>query len=152
MSAAIQQPRAAQSAPHYAGFWVRVLAFFIDALAIGVIASAVTLGQAGVVIWDHWFQLVAWRNFLETALSFLYFTIFWSTIGGGQTLGMRLLGLRVVGTDGRPIDYASAVIRWIGIVISAAVVLLGLLWVAFDTRKQGWHDKMASTYVVHLGE
>ena len=42
-----------------------------------------------------------------------------------------------------------AVIRWIGIVIPAAVVLLGLIWVAFDTRKQCWHDKMASTFVVH---
>ena len=150
MTAAVPQSRAAIGSPRYAGFWVRALAFFIDALAIGVIASAVTLGQAGVVIWDHWFQLVAWRNFLETALSFLYFTIFWSTIGGGQTLGMRLLGLRVERADGSTIDYAAAVIRWIGIVISAAVVLLGLIWVAFDPRKQGWHDKMASTFVLHV--
>lgn len=150
MSAAITQPRAAAEAPRYAGFWIRVLAFFIDALAIGVIASAVSLGQAGIVIWDHWLQLVAWRNFLETALSFLYFTILWSTLGGGQTLGMRLLGLRVVGAGGTPIDYGTAVIRWIGIVISAAVILLGLIWVALDPRKQGWHDKMASTFVLHV--
>lgn len=151
MSAAVPHPRAVAGAPPYAGFWIRVLAFIVDALAIGVIASAVTLGQAGVVIWDHWLELVAWRNFLETALSFLYFTILWSSIGGGQTLGMRLLGLRVVRADGSAIDYGAAVIRWIGIVISAAVVLLGLLWVAVDPRKQGWHDKMASTFVVHAG-
>ena len=151
MSAVVPHPRAVAGAPPYAGFWIRVLAFTVDALAIGVIASAVTLGQAGVVIWDHWLELVAWRNFLETALSFLYFTILWSSIGGGQTLGMRLLGLRVVRADGSAIDYGAAVIRWIGIVISAAVVLLGLLWVALDPRKQGWHDKMASTFVVHAG-
>jgi len=152
MTATVQQTRApAISAPLYAGFWIRVLAFLIDALAIGVVVSAVTVGQAGIVIWDHWFQLVAWRNLIETLIGFAYFTLFWSAFGGGQTLGMRLLGLQVVGTDGRPIGYAAGVIRWIGIIISAAAVLIGLVWVAFDPRKQGWHDKIASTYVVHVG-
>ena len=152
MTATVQQTRtAAINAPPYAGFWIRVLAFLIDGLAIGVIVSAVTIGQAGIVIWDHWFQLVAWRNFIESLIGFAYFTLFWSAFGGGRTLGMRLLGLQVVGADGRPIGYAAAVIRWIGIVISAAAVLIGLVWVAFDPRKQGWHDKIASTFVVHVG-
>jgi len=26
--------------------------------------------------------------------------------------------------------------------------LLGLVWVAFDRRKQGWHDKLAGTVVI----
>ena len=128
MTATVQHTRtAAIHAPPYAGFWIRVLAFLIDGLAIGVIVSAVTIGQAGIVIWDHWFQLVAWRNFIESLIGFAYFTLFWSAFGGGRTLGMRLLGLQVVGADGRPIGYAAAVIRWIGIVISAAAVLIGLL-------------------------
>ncbi|MGZ8562822.1 MAG: RDD family protein [Candidatus Limnocylindria bacterium] len=150
MSAAIPPQSAADGAPHYAGFWVRALALFIDVLAIGVIASAVTLGRAGIVIWDPWLQLEAWRILLEMALSFLYFSILWSRIAGGQTLGMRLLGLRVIATDGSMIPYRIAVIRWIGFVAAAAVVLAGLISVAFDLRKQGWHDKMASTFVVHL--
>ncbi len=64
---------------------------------------------------------------------------------------MRLTGLRVVGTDGRPIGLGAAVLRWVGIVISAAVVLLGLVWVAIDQRKQGWHDKLAGTVVLRDG-
>jgi len=137
------------SAPRHAGFWVRVLAFLVDGLAIAVIVSAVTLGRAGILIYDHWLELVAWRNFIETVVGFAYFTVLWSAIGGGQTLGMRLFGLHVVGADGRPIGYGASVVRWIGIVISAAVVLIGLVWVAFDSRKQGWHDKLAGSFVVH---
>jgi uncharacterized RDD family membrane protein YckC len=133
----------------YAGFWIRVLAFLIDAIVIGMIVSALTVGRAGVVTWDHWVELATWRNFVDTAASFVYFTVLWSAITGGQTLGMRLLNLRVVDADGQPISYGTAVLRWIGMLISAAVILLGFIWVAFDARKQGWHDKIASTYVIH---
>jgi uncharacterized RDD family membrane protein YckC len=41
-----------------------------------------------------------------------------------------------------------ALLRYVGLVISFAVILLGVIWVAFDGRKQGWHDKIASTLVV----
>lgn len=133
----------------YAGFWIRVLAFFIDAIVIGLIVSALTVGRAGIVTWDHWVELATWHSFVDTVVSFVYFTVLWSTITGGQTLGMRLLNLRVVGADGRPISYGTAVVRWIGMLISAAVVLLGFIWVAVDSRKQGWHDKIAGTFVIH---
>lgn len=42
----------------------------------------------------------------------------------------------------------TALIRWLGLVVSCSVLFLGVIWVAFDPQKQGWHDKMASTYVV----
>ena len=41
-----------------------------------------------------------------------------------------------------------AFLRNVGFGISALVLGIGLLWVAFDPNKQGWHDKMADTYVV----
>jgi uncharacterized RDD family membrane protein YckC len=146
------QPRMAVApAARFGGFWIRVLAFFLDSIVIGVIVSLLSLGRAGLVAWDHW-ELAAWRTTIETLVGLVYFTVLWSSIGGGRTLGMRLLNLRVVGTDGRPIGLGGAVLRWIGIVISAAVVLLGLVWVAFDPRKQGWHDKLAGTVVIRDGD
>ena len=51
--------------------------------------------------------------------------------------------------DGTPITLGTAIVRWIGLVISFVVILLGVIWVGFDPRKQGWHDKMAGTIVVH---
>jgi len=148
MTVAVQPARAVET-PRYAGFWVRVLAFLVDGIVIGIVVSALTVGRAGVITWDHWIELATWRSFVDTVASFAYFTLFWSTLGGGRTIGMRLLGLRVIGPDGNPVSYGTALLRWIGMIVSVAVVLLGLIWVAIDPRKQGWHDKIAATFVVH---
>jgi uncharacterized RDD family membrane protein YckC len=132
----------------YAGFWIRVLAFLIDSVAIGILVGILTAGQPLPQAGPNWLYEYRWNSFLDTFIGFAYFTVCWSSLAGGQTLGMRLLKLRVVGTDGRPISFGRAALRWLGMVISAVVVLLGLLWVAFDSRKQGWHDKIANTYVL----
>ncbi|HEY4869788.1 MAG TPA: RDD family protein, partial [Candidatus Dormibacteraeota bacterium] len=76
-----------------------------------------------------------------------YFVGMWSW--QGQTLGQKLLGLHVVDAfTGTRISIGRAVIRYIGIIVSAWVLYIGLIWAAFDAQKQGWHDKMASTFVV----
>ncbi len=60
--------------------------------------------------------------------------------------------MRVVRADnGEKIDVVRALLRYVGLIISIVVVFLGLIWVAFDARKQGWHDKIASTVVVRPG-
>jgi uncharacterized RDD family membrane protein YckC len=60
-----------------------------------------------------------------------------------------VLGLRVVdATTGQPISFGKAAIRWLGLFISFLVCLIGVIWVAFDARKQGWMDKIAGTVVV----
>ena len=38
--------------------------------------------------------------------------------------------------------------RYLGYYVSTIPLMLGFLWVAFDARKQGWHDKMANTVVI----
>ena len=85
---------------------------------------------------------------LATLLGLAYFTYFWSASGGGQTLGMKLLDLHVVRTDGTPLAVTAAVARYNGLIISCLVLFSGVIWVAFDARKQGWHDKIAGTFVV----
>jgi uncharacterized RDD family membrane protein YckC len=127
----------------YAGFWIRFGAFIIDSIALSLITGVFTGGQA-ITNPD---LANAQHSGTSTLASFLYFTLLWSSIGGGQTLGMRLLGLRVVGREERPIDYGTAVLRYIGFVLSVIPLLLGLVWAAFDGRKQGWHDKLAGTFV-----
>jgi uncharacterized RDD family membrane protein YckC len=75
-----------------------------------------------------------------------YFTYFF---GNGQTLGMKAMKIKLCGADGTyPIGYGKGFIRCIGLIISAWVIYLGFLWILIDKNKQGWHDKIASTYVV----
>ena len=129
----------------HAGFWIRVLAQLIDAALLALVGGILT---------ELSFRPRA-LDFADSGpsalLSLLYFGLFWSKVGGGQTIGMRFLRLRVVGTDGKLVGLGTALIRWLGLVVSFSVLFIGVIWVAFDPQKQGWHDKIASTYVVNVG-
>src|SRR5690348_14117245 len=84
------ESRTAEQRPPIAGFWRRLAAFVVDALILGVPAMllgfamfdwAASLGQAGRLI--------------GFVVALLYFGLLNSRLGGGQTLGKRLLGIRV---------------------------------------------------------
>ena len=126
----------------HAGFWARAIAQLIDAALLAFVGGVLT--ELAVHPQDIEPSIVG----PSAVLSLLYFSFFWSWLGGGQTVGMRFLGLRVVGTDNQLIGYGTALIRWLGLVVSFSVLFLGVIWVAFDPKKQGWHDKLASTCVV----
>jgi len=124
-----------------AGFWIRVVAFIIDSIIVGVVNSIIaailssnTTGRSGI----------------QTLLGIIYFTYFWSASSPwpGQTVGDKLLNLRVIRTDGSDLTIVQAFIRYVGLFISFIVIFIGVIWVAFDPNKQGWHDKIAGTYVV----
>jgi uncharacterized RDD family membrane protein YckC len=66
----------------------------------------------------------------------------------GQTPGMKILNLKVIRTDGSNLDLVQGLLRYVGLIISFLVIFIGVIWVAFDPNKQGWHDKIAGTYVV----
>ena len=67
----------------------------------------------------------------------------------GTTPGKRMRGMRVVKEGGQQAGFGTMLVReWIGKVISGMVFSLGFLWILFDRDRQGWHDKLVSTYVV----
>ena len=119
-----------------AGFWVRVVATIIDLVILAIIGFVLQaiLGSASGIV-----------SFIVNVGYLLYF---WTTTG--QTIGHKAMGLRVVRTDGSSLDISRAVIRYVGMVVSAIPLGLGFLWVALDDRKQGWHDKIADTCVVKV--
>jgi uncharacterized RDD family membrane protein YckC len=132
-----------------AGFLIRAVAYLVDAFLLSFVGGAFPYlvivtsnpgpnGQSSTAI--------AGSSLL---VSLIYFVIFWSNLGGGRTLGMRLFGLRVVADDGGPVAILEAIVRWIGLWVSFALCFVGVLWVAGDAKKQGWHDKMAHTLVVY---
>jgi uncharacterized RDD family membrane protein YckC len=123
-----------------AGWWTRFFAIFIDSIGLAIITGILSSILNGGDTTSS--------SGLQTLLGVAYFTYFWSANGQGQTLGMRALKIKVVKTDGSQLDLVGAFIRYIGFVISCAALLIGVIWAAFDANKQGWHDKIANTYVV----
>lgn len=122
------------------GFLTRVLAFIIDAVLLGVVNGILTAVLFGGDMGQG--------QGLGTIIGLAYYVYFWSSAGGGQTLGMKALGIRVVKTDGTALSVTGAIIRYVGLIIAFVVLFIGVIWVAFDANKQGWHDKIAGTYVV----
>ncbi|MFA5757119.1 MAG: RDD family protein, partial [Smithellaceae bacterium] len=90
--------------------------------------------------------LTAWIWLLTFAVNIAYFTYFHGSTG--RTPGKRPLGLQVVSVTGESISFGTAFLRSVGYLVSSLVFCLGYLWVAFDRRKQGWHDKIAGTVVI----
>ncbi len=76
-----------------------------------------------------------------------YFTFFWMK-HEGQTLGNKLMAIKVIREDGHPLDIGTGIVRYIGYALSSIVFYLGFLCIIWDKKKQGWHDKMAKTVVV----
>lgn len=137
----------------YAGFWRRLAASLVDSLLLLVIL----LPLAYLLFGPEYFQppdpanpaaaVDARRLLLEHLLPAALVVFFWTRYGG--TPGKQLLHCRVVdAATGRPPTVGRSVARYLGYFASVLPFLLGFLWVAWDRRKQGFHDKIAGTLVV----
>ena len=114
-----------------------VLGIFIGLLA-RVSGSVPDLSQSG--------PLTYLSYFVSFTISIGYFIYGWAL---GSTRGMRFFGLVVVDAQtGQPIGFGRAGLRYLGYVLSIVPCYLGLMWAAFDPKKQGWHDKIAGSVVV----
>jgi len=142
-------PAYAAPAGNYAGFWIRVVAYIIDAIILGIVGAiiyailGVNVGDPNVMSSGQ-YQGAQGLNFV---ISIAYFAGLWTLLGG--TLGQKVFGMRVVDVNtGQRIGIGKALLRYVGLFISFLVCFVGVIWVAFDARKQGWADKIASTVVV----
>jgi uncharacterized RDD family membrane protein YckC len=133
------RPEYSQAVTEYSGFWIRVVAAIIDAIILGVITGVLSFIDNLVV-----------STSISTIIGWIYYSAMTAT--RGQTLGKMVVGVKVTTVDGHQPDWTVAIIREVpGKIISGIVFGLGYLWVAFDSKKQGWHDKIAKTYVVPAG-
>jgi uncharacterized RDD family membrane protein YckC len=143
------QPMAVAAPGAFGGFWIRVVAYIIDAILLGIVGAILSV-PLGVNYSDpNSLTSGAARtsNGIDLVLSFVYFTLLWSYMGA--SLGQRLLGMRVVdATTGQPISFGKAALRWLGLIVSFLICFIGVILVAFDSRKQGLMDKIAGTVVV----
>jgi uncharacterized RDD family membrane protein YckC len=68
----------------------------------------------------------------------------------GQTIGKWICGLKVVKKNGESLGLGLAFLRWIGYWVSSFFLCFGFIWIAFSKQKQGWHDKIAGSYVIRV--
>ena len=133
--------------PDYAGFGPRALAFLLDAVIVTVIAVPILVLGFGVTelpTENSWELLV----FLASAAAVIGF---WRAFGA--TPGKIALGLKIVDArTGQAPGIGRLILRFLAYFVSAFPLYLGFLWAAVDRRKQGWHDKIARTIVIHSEE
>jgi uncharacterized RDD family membrane protein YckC len=79
-----------------------------------------------------------------------YFAFFWTL--AGQTPGMRLMGLRVVGPHGARPGLARAIVRFVALLVAIIPMFAGLLPILFDAQRRGLQDFVAQTVVVPIDQ
>lgn len=133
----MQQGETMGAAVRAAGFGERLVAYIVDALILGV-----PLGIISLVLPQALYFL------LSLVAGVGYVVYFWTT--SGSTPGKSIMGLKVVSAEtGEVVDPGTAVLRYVGYIVSSIPFALGFLWVIWDDNRQGWHDKIAKTVVVH---
>lgn len=131
----------------YAGFWVRAGATLTDLLLVFFSSRIVRSGLQAVL--PDAYVIGRFRLFTVLFAVFLWAYYVLTTYFMGGTLGKRAFRLRVVSKDFGRLDWATVLFREVvGRIIVTGLFLVGYLWVAVDRRKQGWHDKIADTFVV----
>lgn len=133
----------------YVGFWARTGAAVIDTLLILLVTAPALLWIYGS---DYYIADTGWvagpADFLISwvlpALATLVFWTFKRATPGKMALSAEIVDAR----SGEPASTRQLVGRYFAYYLSAIPLLLGFIWVAFDDRKQGWHDKLAGTVVI----
>jgi uncharacterized RDD family membrane protein YckC len=164
---------APQSSRRVASFWRRFFAFSIDGVIIGVLGSLV-----GLFFFDDLARLGLWGRFVGFLILIPYFTLFESRIGDGQSIGKRLLAIRVVNAQGKAISLEESILRYSVFAIPVflnslalpitrtpwfitpllAILVFGvggatLYLMTFNRNtRQGLHDLALGTYVVEAGQ
>ncbi|PHV10609.1 RDD family protein [Chitinimonas sp. BJB300] len=132
----------------YVGFWLRVWASIIDSVLVCALTWPLLTWVYGKVYWEST-ELI--HGPLEIIISWVLpaiaIIVFWIT--KQATPGKMVISASVVDAEtGGPASNRQLIIRYVGYYVSAIPLGLGLFWVAFDPRKQGWHDKLAGTVVI----
>lgn len=155
----------AVSAPEvrYAGFWIRLAAALIDSVIITVIILPLLFWIYGVDyllptpsvsadVYELLCSSIRPRGVADILLSyvapFAAVLLFWKY--RAATPGKILLSLKIVDADtlGK-LSLRQCLVRSLAYLVSMLPLGLGFVWIVWDTRKQGWHDKLAGTVVVY---
>ena len=160
-SAKTEHPKHIVRTSHPAGFFSRFEAFVIDLVILFIVQL---VGSAFIQMALRFFRLFgiipSLQDLLQnstteyTAGSIViglfvigYFVFSWTLVG--FTPGKALMGLKVVTKNGEKSSFFRSLLRFFCYWISAIPIFLGFLWILWDPKRQGWHDKIAGTQVIY---
>ena len=156
---------------YIAGFWQRIGAFVVDTIILGVVGLLL-----GLVFESVFVQMGSWGRLVGFIIALAYFAIGNSQITGGQTLGKKLLRIKVVNTQGTAISLGKSIFRYIilgvpffinginipdskleavliypiSIIIFGGVLSTLYLYIFNRITRQSLHDLIVGTYVVNI--
>ena len=148
----------------YAGFWIRFVASVIDTIIVSMIVGPLLWKVYGSAYFQDYINLLQGRIDVAAAdrpmfagpadvlislvLPAVGVVIFWiarSATPGKMALSLKIVDAKTLG----PLTAMQSIGRYLGYYVSMFGLMLGFLWIAFDPRRQGWHDKLARTVVIH---
>ncbi len=157
----------------YAGFWVRFAAFLIDSVLAAVLVGPLLVAAYGHGYFQPYIDFLRANHedlltrllalddamqqpmytgtagyLIQYLLPAIAVVIFWRA--RQATPGKIVLSIRIA--DATTLQAPSVkqdIGRYLGYFVSTLILGLGFLTIAFDNRKQGWHDKLAGTVVIH---
>ncbi|MFK8050032.1 MAG: RDD family protein [Halioglobus sp.] len=152
------------------GFWRRIGALLIDVVLLGFLGS-----MLGLVFESAFVELGGWGRVVGFAIALVYFGVMNSRISGGQTVGKRILDLRVIGSDNLPIGTRKSLVRAailaipfslngaqfssnlifsylvypLSLVVLGGIFSIGYLYLFNRLTRQSLHDLAVGSYVVN---
>lgn len=146
----------------YGGFWVRFVAFLIDAVVLGIVLVPVRVVFAGIFGWGALHGRVDRGDMVHLSLPFVVFPALQLLFMGANwlyealllsspwqaTLGKKALGLKVTDDFGNRITFLRATGRHFAKWISFMTLCIGFIMIGFTERKRGLHDIIAGTLVM----
>jgi uncharacterized RDD family membrane protein YckC len=144
-----------QRAPRYAGFWLRLGASVIDIIVLLAVIAPIEIAffgreypalalQGKTMAVDVWTQLI---------LPLIAMIVLWRY--RAATPGLMLMSARIVDAETlAPASIGKLTLRAVVLLVMWLLVvpLIGVLWIAFDRRKRGWHDMLAKTVVIRSAD
>jgi len=139
----------------YAGFWSRTLATLIDSFIIMIISlpftmilfygKFITIQDSEILFSSIFGQTIYYFiNYIFPVIFTMYFWIKYSS-----SPGKKFLRMKIVDKDSlNDLTPKQSIIRYFAYVVSIIPLMIGFIWIAFDKKKQGFHDKLSNTIVI----
>lgn len=145
------------SAIRYGGFWIRFIAFVIDAILVAIVIwpfslmIRVIIGVTGTAVSMPGIGIHVVNGIVSIAISLCANWIYEAAMESSSrqaTVGKMALGLKVTDLKGRRVSFARATGRHFAKFISGMILLIGYIMAGFTERKQALHDMIAGTLVI----